>query len=141
VTVKPTGAPAAPVADDDPSLYKLTGDDVRGLFVGERAKTERTFADANRPARAQPLVANIRFQIQVEGKTVSVEAKFQTAETLGAMYAYLEREVFESVPSFEIRFMNKPIPRDDSVTLASQKISGPIMLNVDVQGKAKLKQR
>jgi hypothetical protein len=136
-----TPADAPPARADDPSLYKLTGDDVRGIFVGEHARTEKTFADVNRSPRAQSLVANVRFQILIDKKTVSVEAKFQTAEKLDALYAYLEREVFASVQSFEIRFLGKPIPRDGAVTMASQKICGPIMLNVAVQGKATLKVR
>jgi hypothetical protein len=35
--------------------------------------------------------------------------------------------------------MTQVIPRDDALTLASQKIAGPIMLNVFVTGKATLK--
>jgi hypothetical protein len=111
------------------------------MMVAERAKTEKTFANVNRPASAQPLVANVRFQISVDGKTVTIEAKFQTAETHLPLYTHLDREAFIFHTSFEIRFMGAPIPRDDSITLASHQISGSIMLNVAVQGRAKLKVR
>jgi hypothetical protein len=111
------------------------------MLVGERTRQEKTFADVKKGPRVQPLVANVKFQILIDKTTVSVEAKFQTSESLAALYGYLEKEVFESVGSFEVRFMGKAIARDEAVTLASQKICGPIMLTVAVTGAAKLKAR
>jgi hypothetical protein len=139
VSVKQPSGSVTPNTDSDPSFYKLTGEDVKGLLVGERAKQEKTFADVRRPPKVQPLTANVKFQVLIEKNTINVEAKFQTSESLAALYTYLETEVFESVNSFEIRFMAKPIPRDARVTLASEKLCGPIMLTVVVSGKAKLK--
>jgi uncharacterized membrane protein (DUF485 family) len=140
VTVIKTGQPQ-PEGTFDPSLYKLTGGDVKGMFVGERTRQEKTFADVRKPVKVQPLVANVKFQIMLDKTTVNAEAKFQTSESLADLYGYLEKEVFKSVNSFELRFMNTPIPRDPSVTLASQKICGSIMLTVVVSGKATIKQQ
>jgi hypothetical protein len=130
--------PGAPDANYDASLYKLTGADVQGMLAGERAR-EKTFADVRWPAKVQPLVATVKFQILIGQTTVNAEAKFQTSETLAALYTYLEKEVFDHVDSFELRFMAKVLPRDPAVTLASQQICGPIMLTVVVSGKATIK--
>jgi hypothetical protein len=108
------------------------------MSVGSQVKL-KTFADVQRPVRQQPLVASVRFMVTCSGKTVTAEAKFQTAEPCAALYAFLEANVFASVENFDVKFMTQVIPRDDKLTLASQKIAGPIMLSVFVTGRAILK--
>jgi hypothetical protein len=108
------------------------------MRVGSLVKP-KTFADVQRPVRQQPLVANVRFVITHDGKTVTAEAKFQAAEPCAALYTFLEANVFASVEKIDVKFMTQVISRGDALTLASQKIAGPIMLNVFVTGKATLK--
>ncbi|KAH0795682.1 hypothetical protein GPJ56_000561 [Histomonas meleagridis] len=126
------------IPDDD---YEMSRSDVKGLRVGANV-APKTFASVNaKQTRAPSLIANIRFQIQDGNNIRKIEAKFQTSEKLSALYEFLEKEVFDSVGSFEIRkmFPNQLIPRDNAKTLASQKLSGQVMVNVTIQGNTTFK--
>ncbi|OHT14962.1 hypothetical protein TRFO_14623 [Tritrichomonas foetus] len=116
----------------DEDDYQLQKSDLRGLRVGSNVQP-KTFADANRnKGKPVPMTANIRFTIPINKEIVTAEAKFATSEPLEALYLYLEKEVFKSVDSLEIRqtFPTTPIPRDPNKALASMKIHGQVMLQV-----------
>lgn len=142
ISFKSANEAAAPPPKVDQKEYQFTGADAKGMNIGASVQP-KTFADANRGAtRAQPLTANIKFNIQSKGPTCFAEARFATSEKLSALYTFLETEVFTQVCQYEIiqPYPRSVIPRDDEKTLASQKISGHVMFQVVVKGDAKFRQ-
>jgi hypothetical protein len=135
VSIRKGGVAAAPSPAVDDSEYALRGSDVKGMSVGAKAKP-KTFADAKGGARQQPLIANVKFNIDLHSEAVTVEAKFQTRETLSALHEFLRVHVLNDGDEYELRqpFPSSLIPNDQR-TLASQKISGSVMLNVMIKGK------
>ena len=116
----------------------MKASDLKGVRVGGQP---RQFGQQPRPS-APSRIANVRFQIRNEGKIITVDAKFATSEKLTALYEFLEQEVFESVQGLEIMnsFPRMILPRDDTLALAGQQITGQVILQVNISGPAKLKQ-
>ena len=122
-----------PKSDSKEEDYELKKGDLKGLRVGSNV-APKTFADVNRPkSKPPPNTASIRFTIPIGKEITTVDARFQTSESLQALYDYLEKDVFQSVDSLEIRqtFPTTVIPREPNRTLASLKLHGQVMLQVN----------
>lgn len=142
ISFKGANEPAAPPPKVDQKEYQFTASDAKGMRTGGNVQP-KTFADTSKGAsRAQPLTANVKFNISSKGPTCFAEAKFATSEKLSALYTFLDTEVFSHVGQYEIiqPYPRAVIPRDDEKTLASQKICGHVMFQVIVKGDAKFRQ-
>jgi hypothetical protein len=135
VTTRKAGVAASPAPTVDDSEYALRGSDVKGMAVGSSTKP-KTFGDGKSGARQQPLIANVKFSIDLKSEAVTVEAKFLTRESLSALHDFLKIHVLNDGDEYELRqsFPSSLIPNSDR-TLAAEKISGSVMLNVMIKGK------
>ena len=136
VTKAPDGVAAKPPPPTSDEIYKLTGNDIKGMPLGQ----PKTFADVRKVPKATPKVTKIKFDIRANKTIFQIEAMFATNETINAIYEFLETEVFSKFGAIEViqTFPRQVLPRDGK-TLVALKLTGSTMLQVNVTGDVALK--
>jgi hypothetical protein len=123
--------PQAAMPDLDDADYELQASDLRRL-----RRQPRTFAEAGRrqSAREPGPDVTVRFRVFVGGRNTRVcQAMFSITEKVSALHDFVAREVHEAAAGFDLRFVNQMVPRDGAKTLAAQKITGRVVLDVIVK--------